>query len=139
MRRPVLAQKHRLVRQGEVDEFLVIRVTANQMGFGLHVHLLHLGIKLGQHLGHADLRLTQAQHDVGVVQHPLQLVAHGRGGKEQAASRDRLQEIDAELAKKEEELILLRESLGDKNKQVRILLAEVARLRSAAANLRRSA
>ena len=64
---------------------------------------------------------------------------HNKRRSEQAASRKRLQEIEAELVKKEEELILLRERLGDKNEQVRIPVAKVTRLRSAAANLRHSA
>ncbi|QRK08551.1 hypothetical protein JQX13_53155 [Archangium violaceum] len=64
---------------------------------------------------------------------------HQKRKKEQAANRARLQQLEAELAAKEQQLALLRALLGDKNEQVRILAAEVARLRSAANDMRRSA
>jgi capsule polysaccharide export protein KpsE/RkpR len=64
---------------------------------------------------------------------------HQKRKKEQAANRARLQQLEAELATKELQLASLRALLGDKNEQVRILAAEVARLRSAANDMRRSA
>jgi chromosome segregation ATPase len=64
---------------------------------------------------------------------------HQKRKKEQGANRARLQQIEAELASKEQQLASLQALLGDKNEQVRILAAEIARLRSAANELRRSA
>jgi chromosome segregation ATPase len=64
---------------------------------------------------------------------------HKKRKSEQAASRARLQHLEADLAKKEQQLTVLRNRLGSKNEQVRILAAEVDRLRSAASDLRRSA
>jgi len=64
---------------------------------------------------------------------------HQKRKKEQAANRARLQQIEAELALKEQQLASLHALLGDKNEQVRVLAAEVARLRTAASELRRSA
>ncbi|WP_321894630.1 hypothetical protein [Paraburkholderia heleia] len=64
---------------------------------------------------------------------------HKKRKSEQAASRARLQQLEAELAKKEQQLTALRTLLGSKNGQVRILAAEVDRLRSGASDLRRSA
>lgn len=64
---------------------------------------------------------------------------HQKRKKEQSAHRARLQQIEAELASKEQQLASVRASLGDKNAQVRILAAEVARLRNAANEMRRSA
>ncbi|ATB29951.1 hypothetical protein [Melittangium boletus] len=64
---------------------------------------------------------------------------HQKRKKEQAANRARLQQLEAELATKEQQLASLRAFLGDKNEQVRILVAEVASLRSAANDMRRSA
>ncbi|WP_110017206.1 hypothetical protein [Plasticicumulans acidivorans] len=59
--------------------------------------------------------------------------------KEQAANRARLQQIEAELTLKELQLVSLRNLLGDKNEQVRILATEITRLRSAANEMRRLA
>ncbi|MBK8997364.1 MAG: hypothetical protein IPM35_16670 [Myxococcales bacterium] len=64
---------------------------------------------------------------------------HQKRKKEQAANRARLQQIEAELALKEQQLASLHALLGDKNEQVRALAAEVVRLRNAASELRRSA
>jgi capsule polysaccharide export protein KpsE/RkpR len=64
---------------------------------------------------------------------------HQKRKKEQAASRARLQQIEGELASKEQQLASLQALLGDKNEQVRILAAEVTRLRNEANELRRSA
>lgn len=64
---------------------------------------------------------------------------HQKRKREQAANRARLQQIEAELASKEQQLASLQALLGDKNEQVRILAAEVARLRNAANEMRRSA
>lgn len=64
---------------------------------------------------------------------------HQKRKKEQTANRARLQQIEAELASKEQQLALLRALLGEKNEQVRILAAEVVRLRNAANDKRRSA
>ena len=64
---------------------------------------------------------------------------HQKRKKEQSANRARLQQIEAELASKEKQLASLQALLGDKNEQVRILVAEVARLRNAAKEVRRSA
>lgn len=64
---------------------------------------------------------------------------HQKRKEEQAANRARLRQIEAELAAKEEQLASLQALLGDKNEQVRILAVEVARLRDAANDLRRSA
>ncbi|MCC6664985.1 MAG: hypothetical protein IT375_14630 [Polyangiaceae bacterium] len=64
---------------------------------------------------------------------------HQKRKQEQAANRARLQQIEAELALKEQQLTSLHALLGDKNEQVRVLAAEVVRLRNAASELRRSA
>lgn len=64
---------------------------------------------------------------------------HQKRMKEQAVNRARLQQIEAELASKEQQLASLQALLRDKNKQVRILAAKVARLRDAANKMRRSA
>lgn len=64
---------------------------------------------------------------------------HQKRKKEQAENRVRLQQIEAELASKEQQLATLRASLGEKNEQVRMLAAEIARLRNAANEMRRSA
>lgn len=64
---------------------------------------------------------------------------HKKRKSEQVASRARLLHLEAELAKKEQQLTALRTLLGNKNKQVRILAAEVAHLRSAVSAMRRSA
>ncbi len=64
---------------------------------------------------------------------------HQKRKKEQAENRVRLQQIDDELASKEQQLDTLRASLGDKNEQVRILVAEITRLRNTANEMRRSA
>lgn len=64
---------------------------------------------------------------------------HQKRKEEQAANRARLRQIERELAAKEEQLASLQALLGDKNEQVRILAVEVARLRNAANDLRRSA
>ncbi len=64
---------------------------------------------------------------------------HQKRKKEQAANRARLRRIEAELASKEQQLATLQALLGDKNEQVRILAAEVARLRNGANKMRRSA
>jgi len=64
---------------------------------------------------------------------------HAKRRQEQAANRARLQQIEAELDDKEQQLALLRAMLGAKNEQVRILAAEVARLRKTANEMRRSA
>lgn len=64
---------------------------------------------------------------------------HQNRKKEQAANRARLQQIEAELASKEQQLTSLQALLGDKNEQVRILVGEVTKLRNAASDLRRSA
>lgn len=64
---------------------------------------------------------------------------HRKRKKEQAANRTRLQQIEAELASKEQQFSSLQARLGDKNAQVRTLAAEVARLRNAANKLKRTA
>ena len=64
---------------------------------------------------------------------------HQKRKTEQAATRALLQQIEAELATKEQQLASLRAMVGDKNEQLRILAAEVARLRNAANEMRRSA
>ena len=64
---------------------------------------------------------------------------HDKRKKEQEENRARLKQIEAELATKEQQLESLQALLGDKNEQVRVLAAEVARLRNAANEMRRSA
>jgi outer membrane murein-binding lipoprotein Lpp len=64
---------------------------------------------------------------------------HMKRKAEQAASRVRLQRLEAEHARKEQQLAALRTLLGNKNEQVRILAAEVDRLRNAANEMRRAA
>lgn len=64
---------------------------------------------------------------------------HQKRKQEQERNRARLQQIEAELALKEQQLTSLRVLLGRKNEQVRDLTAEVVRLRNAASELRRSA
>lgn len=64
---------------------------------------------------------------------------HQKREREQAAYRARLRQIEAELASKEQQLASLQMLLGDKNEQVRILAAEIARLNGIATDLRRSA
>lgn len=64
---------------------------------------------------------------------------HQKRKQEQAANGARLREIEAELGRKEQQLASLQALLGEKNNQVRSLAAEVARLRIAANDLRRSA
>lgn len=64
---------------------------------------------------------------------------HKKRKSEQVASRARLQQLEVELAKKEQQLTALRTLLGNKNEQVRILAAEVDHLRSAVSAMRRSA
>lgn len=64
---------------------------------------------------------------------------HQKRKEEQAANRALLQRLEAELAAKEQQLASLQAILGDKNEQIRILAAEVARLRDAVNKMRRSA
>lgn len=64
---------------------------------------------------------------------------HLKRKKEQSANRACLQQIEAELASKEQQLASLEALLGDKSEQVRILAAEVVRLTNAANEMRRSA
>ena len=53
------------MRQREIDEFLVVRVTANQMGFGRHVHPLHLTISKTLQAHYAHLLVHSALHARG--------------------------------------------------------------------------
>ena len=64
---------------------------------------------------------------------------HQKRENEQAANRARLRQIEAELASKEQQFASLQVLLGEKNEQVRILAAEIARLNGLATELRRSA
>lgn len=65
---------------------------------------------------------------------------HKKRKNEQVANRARLRKIESELALKERQLAALHVQLGNKDVQVRVLLAaEVGRLREAANELRRSA
>lgn len=64
---------------------------------------------------------------------------HKKRKTEQAAGRTRLQQLEAELVRKEQQLTELRSLLGNKNEQVRILAAEVERLRNCANDIRRTA
>lgn len=64
---------------------------------------------------------------------------HLKRRKEQAASRRHFEEVEKGLKSKEGELEVLRSALGDKNDQVRLLVAEVEMLREQAAALRGSA
>lgn len=61
---------------------------------------------------------------------------HQKRKKESAAFRSRLRELEAELASKEQQLASLRALLGDKNEQVRVLAAEIARLHNAVNGMR---
>lgn len=64
---------------------------------------------------------------------------HKKRKKEQDENHVRLQQLEAELASKEQQLATLRTLLDEKNEQVRILAAEVARLRNTVNEMRRSA
>ncbi len=64
---------------------------------------------------------------------------HQKRKNEQAANRARLEQLETELATKEQQLASLRALLGEKNEQVRALAAELVRIRSAVSELRRSA
>ena len=55
---------------------------------------------------------------------------HEKRKSEQAAHRAELQKLQAALARNETELAAVRSRLGEKNEQVRILAAEVLRLRA---------
>jgi len=64
---------------------------------------------------------------------------HRKRKQEQAANRARLQEIEDDLASKEEQLSSLQALLGNKNEQVQILASEIDCLRQVADEMRRSA
>ena len=64
---------------------------------------------------------------------------HQKRKDEQAANRALLLQVEGALAAKEQELASLRARVGNKNEQVRILAAEVERLRSEANDARRAA
>lgn len=63
---------------------------------------------------------------------------HQKRRKEQSANRACLQQVEAEVASKEQQLGLLQALLSDKNEQVREFAAEVAQLRNAANEMRRA-
>ncbi|MDN0082060.1 hypothetical protein QU487_04735 [Crenobacter sp. SG2305] len=64
---------------------------------------------------------------------------HNERNREQRNFRYHLKQLEKELSEKEEELTALRVRLGEKNDQVRILAAEIERLRQEIAATRKRA
>ena len=69
------------MRDRQVDELLVVRVLAGDRRFGRHPDLHAVAIEDAKHVGGGQAVERQPRSDLGIGQHPLQLVAHRRCGE----------------------------------------------------------
>ena len=65
---------------GEVNKFLIVWVFADDWSLGSNLHRLDQPVKLTHHIVRLKLVILQSFDDLGIGQHPLQLLTHGRGG-----------------------------------------------------------